>query len=137
MDRRIVEVALFFLREIRTAQDTWNPSLSPGIKEAPTPPQQQTPHPTTTNPRRHDTKEDLAVLLLSNDFAQVSLSRSHGLPACTTVDLCRMNGVIEGVLATPAGDGSVELTASHARALLHNVATQGGWGEVGGVKWVG
>lgn len=100
-DRRIIEVALFFLREIRG--------------RGPSSPQ----------------RDPLAVVLLSNDLAQTTLARSHGLPACSTRDLDELGSLFDAaakqgpVAAGASAAPDVCLTASVVRRCIATVACTG------------
>jgi hypothetical protein len=100
-DVRIVEVALFFLREIEAARSPMAAAASEecdanGVARMP-------------------------VLLLSADNGQVQLARSHGLPAAKMTDLAVLEPQLRRVTA---GDTEL-LTAGLLRDALGHVATTG------------
>lgn len=97
-DHRIVEVALFFQREVLQVAASPDSASSGGPLNA----------------------ASFPVLLLSGDNAQVATARSHGLPAVRMADVAAARGPVESALArgTPLG-------ASLLRSLLGASAVAG------------
>lgn len=66
----------------------------------------------------------LAVVLLTNDNAQATLARSHGLPACSTRELDALGGLFDAAKRAD-GTAGTSMTASVVRAAIAQVATAG------------
>ncbi|KAL6757892.1 hypothetical protein V8C86DRAFT_2612814 [Haematococcus lacustris] len=103
VDYRIVEVAMFFQREILRSKPSATSNLSPAGEPF-----------------------DLPVLLLSNDNAQISAARAHGLPAFRLASAGADMAAVLADIQTSAGQQKARVLSSGVlRHLMGSAATAG------------
>ncbi|KAL4443702.1 hypothetical protein ABPG75_011439 [Micractinium tetrahymenae] len=131
-DHRIVEVALFFQREILRgtgagpAADARKAAGGPAEADearAPGSGAGGSSDPAATCASPAASPAALPVLLLSGDNAQVLTARAHGLPAARMSQLAAAQAALEAALEQGQGQG--RLGASLLRSLLGGAATAG------------